>query len=113
MKLLAELTLQNFAPHMHTCFNVPLPVPAADGATHVPLELIEVMPLSAAPLLPSDQCGFSLVFVGPESRYYLNQRTHTVQHSVLGELGIFMTPQGPSADPAHGRNRMLYQAIFN
>lgn len=90
------LTLSRFTPHVHTFFTV------SDGAGVV-LELAEAVALETrAP----NQRQFSLTFRGP-AQMVLQQATHTLEHTVIGVLPIFLVPVGRDASGAQ------YQAIFN
>jgi len=55
---------------------------------------------------PPDWEVFSLIFQGPAAPR-LEQRIYSLQHSELGELGLFLVPIG--ALP----NGICYEALFN
>lgn len=93
---LQDLTKDSFEPQLNSTF-----VANTDGGT-VELELVEVEELPG-----NDARSFCLVFrTAPEIT--LNQGTFVLQHKVLGELAIFMTPIMPDRE---GRPR--YEAVFN
>jgi hypothetical protein len=95
-KLLATLTVDDFAPHVGQAFQV------AGGGAAVALSLASAQ-ASRHSASPARQ-GFALVFVGEAS---LGQGIHTVVHPELGALDIFLVPIGP------GPQGLQYEAIFN
>jgi hypothetical protein len=89
-----NLTLNDFAPHLHTRFR------AATGADYE-LELAEVTDHSNAQL---EQ--FSLIFIGIPSPW-LPQGLYKLAHPQMGECELFLVPIGP------GDAGMRYQAVFS
>lgn len=90
------LTLGQFTTHLHTSFVV-------FGAAGVVLELVEAVALDTR--APNEH-PFSLTFRSP-AQTVLPQATHTLEHSVIGVLAIFLVPVGRDA------SGVQYQAIFN
>ena len=94
----AELTLQSFAPLVGEMFRVDLAV-----AGTLELELSEAGEGDAGP--GSERDPFRLLFRGP-GEPVLAQRTHRLEHPVLGALEIFLVPVGRDA------RGTSYEAIF-
>jgi hypothetical protein len=88
------LTLNDFAPHLHSRFRVMQP----EGFE---LELAEVADQSNAAL---EQ--FSLIFIGNASPW-LPQGLYKLAHAEMQECEIFLVPIGPDA------RGMRYQAVFS
>jgi hypothetical protein len=99
MHLPLDLSLETFAPHVGTHFQLEAP----GGA--LPLELVKVTPLSQG--VPGGRQPFSLHFLGPAEGLLVPQRTWTLVHPALGRLDIFLVPLGPA------QGRMRYEAIFS
>lgn len=98
---LATVSAATFAAEVGSVFRVVSP-----GAPDVPLRLVEVEARGRQPHAPRVE-PFSLVFAGPpEPR--LVQRTHRLEHQVLGALEIFLVPIGQDASGG-----ILYEATFN
>ena len=89
-----QLTIGDFAPHLHTRFRVLQP----EGHE---LELTEVTDCSNAQL---EQ--FSLIFTGAASPW-LPQGMYKLAHSQMQECELFLVPIGPDAAG------MRYQAVFS
>lgn len=89
-----QLTLDDFAPHLHTRFRVLQP----EGFE---LELAEVADRSNAQLQQ-----FSLIFTGAMSPW-LPQGTYKLAHPQMRECELFLVPIGPDAVG------MRYQAVFS
>jgi hypothetical protein len=89
-----QLTIHDFAPHLHTRFRVLQP----EGFE---LELTEVADRSNAKL---EQ--FSLIFTGAASPW-LPQGLYKLEHPQMRECEIFLVPIGPDAAG------MRYQAAFS
>jgi hypothetical protein len=89
-----QLTVDDFAPHLHTRFRVLEP----EGFE---LELAEVEDRSNAQL---EQ--FSLVFTGAPSPW-LPQGVYRLAHPQMQECELFLVPVGPDAAG------MRYQAVFS
>ena len=87
-------TIQDFAPHLHTCFGVA-------QVDDYELELTEVSDLSNERL---EQ--FSLIFTGIATPW-LEQRIYKLIHPQMGECELFLVPLGPDAAG------MRYQAAFS
>src|SRR5262245_53099009 len=109
--MLNELTSADFAPHLHTTFQLSLGPwdqphdPAAHGAM-LALELIEITDLGTdAAVAPAQRRPFSLIFRQPEGAY-LPQRIYSIEHAALGQLDLFLVPIGPD------QRGMRYEAIF-
>jgi hypothetical protein len=88
------LTIGDFAPHLHTRFQVAQP----EGYE---LDLTEVTDYSNAQL---EQ--FSLTFTGTASPW-LPQALYTLVHPEIGECELFLVPLGPDA------SGMRYEAAFS
>lgn len=99
--MLDQLQSSHFSPCLHTSFSVPL-----TDAESIPLELVEVTDLRAAPGAGIRQ-PFSLLLLGPVSDRRLPQGTYPLHHDTLGRLDLFIVPVGPEG------GRMRYEAIFN
>ena len=101
-----ELTLETFAPHEGTVFQIDL----ADNET-IELSLSEVKsikPNDAVDVEPAlRREPFRLTFRGGPPDAYLPQQIWKLRHNVLGEVDVFLVPIGPDADA------MCYEAIFN
>lgn len=89
-----DLTLRDFAPHLHSRFRV---AQAADYE----LELAEIADHSNAQL---EQ--FSLIFTGAASPW-LKQGLYTLLHPHTPEYDLFLVPTGPEA------GAMRYEAVFS
>ena len=89
-----KLTVNDFAPHLHTHFRVSQP-------DNYELELVEVADHSNAQL---EQ--FSLIFTGIASPW-LSQGSYKLVHAQMGECELFLVPIGPDA------GGMRYQAVFS
>jgi hypothetical protein len=89
-----RLTLQDFAPHLHSRFRVEHP-----GNHEV--ELTEITDRSSQHI---EQ--FSLVFTGRASPW-LPQGTYRLIHPQLRERDLFLVPIGPDAAG------MRYEAVFS
>jgi hypothetical protein len=99
---LSRLKSDDFAPFLNQIFRVQLA-----GVPPIELELILVADLKEMrPLTPEQRQPFRLHFRGPVSDHYLIQRLYLLEHEVMGQLEIFITPLGPEA------GRMRYEAIF-
>ena len=110
---LASLTLDDFAPHLDTGFEICLP----DGR-RVAATLVEAVANGTAPpirslsgregqdLMARDGGGFTLQFVTPEN-FLPRQAIYHVRHPILGALDIFLVPHGPVAPRGFG-----YHAVF-
>ena len=101
--MLDRLTSADFAPYLNQIFTVRL-----DGVDSIALELVSV----TEPRLEGDGDGprrrpFSLLFLGPASRLYLQQHIYRLEHEQLGALDLFLVPLGLE------QGRMRYEAIFN
>lgn len=92
--MLEKLTLNDFTPHLHTCFRV-------EGLDNYVLELAGIDDHSTAQL---EQ--FSLIFTGPISPW-LQQGSYKLIHPEMQECGLFLVPIGPDA------MRMRYEAVFS
>jgi hypothetical protein len=88
------LSLQDFAPHINTRFQV------AQFENYF-LTLTQVSDRSNA-----HSESFILTFVGVASPW-MRQGTYTLLHPALGEQELFLVPNGPDADG------MLYSATFS
>ncbi len=88
------LTMDNFAPHLHTRFCVA-------GLENYELELAEVTDHSNAQL---EQ--FALLFTGVSSPW-LSQASYRLTHPQMGECELFLVPIGPDT------TEMRYQAVFS
>jgi|SRR5277367_2508739 len=88
------LTIGDFAPHLHTQFQVA-------QQQGYELELTEVTDYSNAQL---EQ--FSLIFTGAASPW-LQQGLHTLIHQEIAQCELFLVPLGPDAAGMH------YQAVFS
>lgn len=98
---LATVSAASFVAERGSVFRVVTP-----GTPDVALRLVDVELRGLQPHAPRVE-PFSLVFAGPpEPR--LVQRTHRLEHEVLGTLEIFLVPIGQ--DPSGG---ILYEAAFN
>ena len=101
MITLDKLQSSDFLPFLHQFFKVRL-----DGEDVFDLELVSV-----AEFGPNSMQGarkpFSLQFLGPVSRQYLQQHTYCLEHANFGVLELFIVPLGPEA------GRMRYEAIFS
>lgn len=95
--MLENLTLSVFAEHLYSKFRAQL-----DGAQAIELELIQAEDAGSTP----QQEQFSLIFQGP-LELFLPQRTYTLSHAQLGELGLFLVPVAREKEGYH------YQAVFN
>jgi len=91
-----RLTIRDFAPHIHTRFQVSRP-----QMEDYDLELTEVTDHSNAQL---EQ--FSLIFAGILSPY-LSQGAYKLTHPQMPECELFLVPVGPD------ETGMRYQAIFS
>jgi hypothetical protein len=110
---LASLTLDDFAPHLDTGFEIQLP----DGR-RVAATLVEAVANGTAPPIRSlsgregqdltarDGGGFTLQFVTPENSLP-RQGIYHIKHPILGLLDIFLVPHGPVAPRGYG-----YHAVF-
>jgi hypothetical protein len=94
---MAGFRKEDFEPHITTIFEV-----ALVGMAPVPIELVEVKDSSSASL-----DAFSLMFKGSVDSVF-RHNTHTVRHSVMGELELFLGPVHTGKTDA-----VYYQAIFN
>jgi len=101
MITLDKLQGSDFLPFLHQFFRVRL-----DGEDVFDLELVSV-----AEVGPNSMQGarkpFSLQFLGPVSRQYLQQHTYYLEHAYFGVLDLFIVPLGPET------GRMRYEAIFS
>jgi hypothetical protein len=101
--MLDRLTSADFAPLLNQTFTIRL-----DGVDPIALELVSV----TEPRVEDDGAGprrrpFSLLFLGPVSRLYLQQHIYRLEHEQLGALELFLVPLGPE------QGRMRYEAVFN
>ncbi|HEY4745686.1 MAG TPA: hypothetical protein VIH45_13565 [Desulfuromonadaceae bacterium] len=94
---MAGFRKEDFEPHIATTFEVML-----TGMEPVPVQLVEVKDTSSA-----DLTGFSLMFKGGTDAVFRHD-THTVRHSVMGELELFLGPVHTGKTDA-----VYYQAIFS
>jgi len=76
-----------------------------DDGTTIDLQLVSMTELGSASKTGSRR-PFSLHFLGPVSRQYLQQHTYPMVNETLGTLEIFIVPLGAEA------GRMRYEAIF-
>lgn len=76
-----------------------------DDATSIELQLVSVTELGTASQTGSRN-PFSLHFLGPVSRQYLQQHTYQIVNEKMGMFDIFIVPLGAEA------GRMRYEAIF-
>jgi len=97
-----DLTIETFAPHLHTEFRIADP-PNGDP---VAISLTEVRSLGRQPGAPRVE-PFSLLFSGPQGPI-LAQRIYRLEHPALGAQDIFLVPVG--YDEAGAR---CYEAVFN
>jgi hypothetical protein len=95
------LTLEDFQPYLNQTFTIRL-----EGIDPIPLELVNVAPLTESGRGPSGRQPFSLLFLGPVSQQYLLQHTYCLEHIQFGEHDLFLVPLGSEA------GRMRYEAIF-
>jgi hypothetical protein len=98
--MLDILQSHDFLPYLHQTFCVHL-----SGGERIELELESVVELGQA-FRPGSRAPFSIHFLGPPSKYYLQQQTCRLEHEHLGSLDLFIVPLGPEA------GRMRYEAIF-
>jgi hypothetical protein len=100
------LSASTFEPHIGTEFSVALPdigqVADQDVAS---LRLVDVIRRPAQAGAPRTD-PFTLEFTGPPSA--LEQRIHTLSHTILGALELFLVPIGLDPD-----GRVRYEAVFN
>lgn len=99
--MLENLTIADFAQHLHTEFRIRL-----SDQTWYALELVSVTEAGER-RSPDVRQPFSLVFQNPDKRAYLPQRTYSLEHPEMGRLEIFITPLGPNQEG------MSYEAIFS
>jgi hypothetical protein len=96
----------SFEPHTGTEFRVALPdigqVRDQDVAS---LRLVDVIRRPAQAGAPRTD-PFTLEFTGPSPA--LEQRIHTLSHTILGTLELFLVPVGLDPD-----GRVRYEAVFN
>jgi hypothetical protein len=92
----APLTAALFRPHLGSSFLVR----RADGP-ETEIELAEVREVSPQPGAPR-QDPFTLLFSGP-TEHPLGQGLHSLEHSTMGTLEIFLVPVSPES----------YEAVFN
>lgn len=94
------LKLDQFAGRLNETFNVEM------EHGRVPFVLVEARPLSDQVPPELARGPFSLLF-RHASAIALPQRIYDMQHSVVGEFGIFLVPVARDGDG------FLYQAVFN
>ena len=94
LSMAENLTLDDFAPHVHTRFRV-------SGMEGYDLELVEANDLSNAQL-----AQFSLIFAGVVSPW-LPQGLYRLTHPEMSECELFLVPLGPDG------TTMRYQAAFS
>jgi hypothetical protein len=98
--MLDELRCADFVPLVGQAFQVVL-----QGHEPIPLTLASATEIGA-PRSPEQRQPFSLIFLAPESPWYLPQGTYRLEHEAMAELELFIVPLGPQA------GRMQYEAIF-
>ncbi len=98
--MLDQLTATHFVPLLNQLFIIQV-----EGAEPIALELVEVTGLGRE--VAGTERPFSLLFLGPVSRWYLPQQIYRLEHEHIGVLELFLVPLGPQA------GRMRYEAIFN
>lgn len=99
-RMLDQLTVESFEPHVGTSFWVEFP---AGGKVELRLvRAAKVMESEAARL---DRHPFSLFFIGPKS-YLLQQQTVHLTHPSMDAMDIFIVPVGQDAQTYQ------YEAVF-
>lgn len=98
MKLLA---IEDFAAAQNQTFDLAM---GADSS--MPLTLVEVRPLAAAPAAGTMRFPFSLMFRS-QSAVVLPQNIYGLRNTVMGALQVFLVPV------ARDRDGIVYQAVFN
>ena len=95
--------LEDFAGRLRETFDVTF-----DQQGRAPFVLVEARPLAAPSHVAhaAVRAPFSLMF-HHTAAVVLPQKIYPMQHSTLGEFGIFLVPV------ARDREGFLYQAIFN
>lgn len=101
--MLDQLTSADFAPYVNQAFTIRL-----EGIEPIGLELVSVTDYTAAGMQDAPRRQpFSLHFLGPVSRQYLQQHIYQLEHEQMGMLELFLVPLGLEG------GRMRYEAIFN
>jgi len=90
------LSREWFLPHLRSDFQV---------ADHGPLRLIAVSPASDLRNGAISYTAFTLLFEGPVN-CDTPEGIHRLRHDTLGEMDLFLSPVGHSAD------RTCYEAAF-
>lgn len=101
MITLDKFQSSDFLPFLHQFFKVRL-----EGEDLLDLELVRVAEVGANSMQGARK-PFSLQFLGPVSRQYLQQHTYCLEHEFFGVLDLFIVPLGPET------GRMRYEAIFS
>lgn len=92
----AQLSREWFLPHLQSHFQV---------ANHFPLRLAEISPETGLRNGAISYTAFTLLFEGP-ANCDTPEGIHRLQHEVLGEMDLFLSPVGrPST-------RACYEAAF-
>lgn len=100
---LNNATREQFSAHVGSSFWLGTGANNAPGS-ELELQLDEVSPAAS---IQSGRERFALLFSAPQSPK-VSQGTHTLRHSALGELAIFLVPV--MSDPKDGA--LHYEAIF-
>jgi len=95
------LAIQDFAAAQNQTFDLTM---GADSS--MPLTLVEVRLLAAAPAAGTMRAPFSLMFRS-QSAVVLPQKIYGLRNAVMGALQVFLVPV------ARDRDGIVYQAVFN
>jgi len=110
---LATLKIDDFAPHLNTCFEIQLPdgrlvaatlAEAVANGTARPAQ--DLKGREGQPLKTRDGGGFTLQFATPENSIPA-QGIYQLKHPKLGTLEVFLVPGGPVLPKGFG-----YHAVF-
>jgi hypothetical protein len=95
---LADLTSEDFVPHVNSIFEI-----QSEDGNHLPLTLIEVTkPVTST---SGHRAWFSLRFTGTPGSV-LPQQIYRLTHAVMGTLDIFLVPIGATPEATK------YEAVF-
>ena len=99
-RMLDQLTVESFEPHVGTSFWVEFP-----SGGKVELRLVRAAKVMESEAARLDRHPFSLFFIGPKS-YLLQQQTYHLAHPSMDAMDIFLVPVGGDAQTYQ------YEAVF-
>jgi len=99
-RMLEQLTVESFEPHVGTSFWVEFP-----SGGKVELRLVRAAKVMESEAARLDRHPFSLFFIGPRS-YLLQQATYHLTHPSMDAMDVFIVPVGQDAQTYQ------YEAVF-